>query len=282
MVSPSVTNPSPLADALMETRAIVDAALDRQARFPADCPPRLAEAIRYCLLAPGKRLRPTLVLWSAAACGCQCRGSDGGRLCGRNGAYLFAGSRRFAGDGRRRSPPRAADLPQGVWRGECHPGGRCPAGLGVRDARPRYRAGRGGRGLHSGVGGSGGGHGTGRRTVEDLAAGAGAAAGAGFHGDAALDLDALEAIHRRKTGAMFVVSLRLGAIVAGADAPRRAALEEYGRKLGLAFQIADDLLDVQGSEAARGQARSARTRGRESSRFPVCWGSRKAAGGRSD
>jgi geranylgeranyl pyrophosphate synthase len=52
---------------------------------------------------------------------------------------------------------------------------------------------------------------------------------------------------------MFVVSLRLGALVADASPAQRSALEEYGRNLGLAFQIADDLLDVEGTEAAVGK-----------------------------
>ena len=52
---------------------------------------------------------------------------------------------------------------------------------------------------------------------------------------------------------MFAVSLRLGAIVARANSEQRNKLEEYGRKLGLAFQIADDLLDVRGSEAVAGK-----------------------------
>ncbi|HKD37082.1 MAG TPA: polyprenyl synthetase family protein, partial [Pirellulales bacterium] len=67
------------------------------------------------------------------------------------------------------------------------------------------------------------------------------------------ELTRLEAIHRRKTGTMFVVSLRLGGLVASAAPDVQAALEEYGRKLGLGFQIADDLLDVTGSEADAGK-----------------------------
>src|SRR3954467_11016018 len=65
--------------------------------------------------------------------------------------------------------------------------------------------------------------------------------------------DALEAIHRRKTGALLRAPLRMGAIVAGADAKSRAALDIYGRAIGLAFQIVDDLLDVQGDEAKLGK-----------------------------
>jgi geranylgeranyl diphosphate synthase type II len=66
-------------------------------------------------------------------------------------------------------------------------------------------------------------------------------------------LEFLEAIHERKTGAMILVSLRLGAAVAGADAAQTAALAEYGRRLGLAFQITDDLLDVCGQQADVGK-----------------------------
>ena len=64
---------------------------------------------------------------------------------------------------------------------------------------------------------------------------------------------ALEAIHRRKTGALLRVALRLGALAAGAPEPAVRALDAYGRGIGLAFQIVDDLLDVQGDEAKLGK-----------------------------
>jgi geranylgeranyl diphosphate synthase type II len=67
------------------------------------------------------------------------------------------------------------------------------------------------------------------------------------------DLEALQSNHRRKTGALIEASLRLGALVAGADAPQTEALVHYGRHLGLAFQISDDLLDVRGDEATAGK-----------------------------
>ena len=63
----------------------------------------------------------------------------------------------------------------------------------------------------------------------------------------------LESIHRRKTGALFLAALRLGAIVADATLDQSKALEEYGECLGLAFQIVDDLLDVSGSEGQVGK-----------------------------
>jgi geranylgeranyl diphosphate synthase type II len=63
----------------------------------------------------------------------------------------------------------------------------------------------------------------------------------------------LESIHRRKTGAMLLVSLRLGALAADADESRLAALDAYGTRLGLVFQIMDDLLDVRGTEDQMGK-----------------------------
>src|SRR6187200_786868 len=52
-------------------RASIEAALVRYTEFDEDCPVRLREAIRHSLLAPGKRLRPALVLMAAEACGCE-------------------------------------------------------------------------------------------------------------------------------------------------------------------------------------------------------------------
>lgn len=68
-----------------------------------------------------------------------------------------------------------------------------------------------------------------------------------------LDLVALQAIHRAKTGALIEVSLRCGALAAGGSAFQVEALSEYGRHLGLAFQITDDILDVVGAEAVIGK-----------------------------
>ena len=56
-----------------EVRVEVETALEGYAQFDDDCPARLREAIRHSLLAPGKRLRPMLVLMAAEACGCHRR-----------------------------------------------------------------------------------------------------------------------------------------------------------------------------------------------------------------
>ena len=68
-----------------------------------------------------------------------------------------------------------------------------------------------------------------------------------------LSLDELEAIHSAKTGALIVGSLRIGALAAGAHASRVAALERYGRSVGLAFQIMDDVLDVTSTTTTMGK-----------------------------
>ncbi|HEY0038189.1 MAG TPA: polyprenyl synthetase family protein, partial [Longimicrobium sp.] len=76
-----------------------------------------------------------------------------------------------------------------------------------------------------------------------------------LEGEAAGDVDAdgLERIHRHKTGALLATSLRIGALAAGTDDARLEALTEYGRELGLAFQIVDDVLDVTASNDALGK-----------------------------
>jgi geranylgeranyl diphosphate synthase, type II len=61
-------------------------------------------------------------------------------------------------------------------------------------------------------------------------------------------------MHRQKTGALIQASVRLGAISAGGlNAPEHAALCEFGAEIGLAFQIQDDILDVEGTTQALGK-----------------------------
>jgi geranylgeranyl diphosphate synthase type II len=63
----------------------------------------------------------------------------------------------------------------------------------------------------------------------------------------------LERIHRRKTGAMIRVSLRLGGMIGRSTPEQITALDAYGERLGLAFQIVDDLLDLRGDVSTMGK-----------------------------
>lgn len=67
------------------------------------------------------------------------------------------------------------------------------------------------------------------------------------------DKDTLKYIHKHKTGALLASSVRIGGILAGAEADTLAALTGYGEGLGLAFQIVDDILDVRGDEQLLGK-----------------------------
>jgi geranylgeranyl pyrophosphate synthase len=68
-----------------------------------------------------------------------------------------------------------------------------------------------------------------------------------------LDASGLEDMHARKTGALIRAAAAIGAIVVGARDPVVQAVDRYARELGLAFQIVDDVLDVEGSKEALGK-----------------------------
>jgi geranylgeranyl diphosphate synthase, type II len=254
---PFLLTAAALKEIMTATRARIDAALDRAAQFSAGCPPRLAEAIRYCLLAPGKRLRPMLVLWGAEGCGSSIDAAMPA-ACAVEMIHTYS----LVHD----DLPAMDDDDLRRGRPTCHKVYGEANAILVGDALQALAFETITRGIQPAA--------TAVACVAALAEAAGATALVGGQAD---DLGAagwglgagesevvrlpreddvlanLQAIHRRKTGAMFVVSMRLGGLVAGAPPSRQAALEEYGRKLGLAFQIADDLLDVEGSEAAAGK-----------------------------
>jgi geranylgeranyl diphosphate synthase, type II len=223
-------------------RARIEAALEETLRLPSGCPERLAEAMRYSLLAPAKRLRPLLVLISAEACG----GSIESALpaaCAVELVHTYSlihdDLPAMDDDDLRRGRPT-----NHVVFGEALAilAGDALLTLAfevlARDVRPADVA---------------------AESCAVLAQAAGAAALVGgqvadlTHDAESGDLALLEAIHARKTGALFLAALRLGALSAGADRTQHAALEHYGRSMGLAFQITDDLLDVEGSQADLGK-----------------------------
>ncbi|NLW62916.1 MAG: polyprenyl synthetase family protein [Syntrophomonadaceae bacterium] len=68
-----------------------------------------------------------------------------------------------------------------------------------------------------------------------------------------VDGDTLRVMHQKKTGALIKAALKSGAIVSGADEEQLQALEEFAGHFGLAFQITDDILDVEGDERITGK-----------------------------
>ena len=236
-----------LAAFLRDARRRVEEALDRftpRADDPeAPCPPRLAEAMRYSLLAGGKRLRPILALMAAEACGADPAGAIPS-ACAAEMIHTYSlihdDLPAMDDDDLRRGRPtchKAFDEATAILAGD----GLLTLAFEtvVRYTRPDRAAASCALILAEAAGPSGmvGGQ------MADLHA----------EGTAGATLEALESIHRRKTGALLLAPLRMGAAVAGAAPEQVRALEHYGRAVGLAFQIVDDLLDVQGDEAKMGK-----------------------------
>jgi geranylgeranyl diphosphate synthase type II len=90
-----------------------------------------------------------------------------------------------------------------------------------------------------------------------------------------LSLEDLRHLHALKTGAMIEAALAAGAIVAGGRPPQVEAIREYGRAIGLAFQVVDDILNVEGDPAVMGKAAGTDQVRRKNS-FPSLWGLEKS------
>ena len=229
-------------DYASEVRPQIEAALDRASQYDDHCPARLRDAIRHSLLAPGKRLRPLLVLMATEACGYD-RTAAMPAACAVEMVHTYSlihdDLPAMDDDDLRRGLPTchaAFDEATAILAGdallaqafEVLAGSGYPASVAAAACLELAQA-SGARAL---VGGQ----------ADDLAA--------EFQTG---DVHFLEHIHRRKTGALFVASLRLGGIVAGASVEQLQALAGYGRALGLAFQIVDDLLDLHGDVEAMGK-----------------------------
>lgn len=85
----------------------------------------------------------------------------------------------------------------------------------------------------------------------------------------------LEYIHRHKTGAMYRISVRTGAILAGAGEEELAHLTEYAEYMGLAFQIKDDILDIEGDEKKLGKPVGSDIRNKKAT-YPALFGLEKS------
>lgn len=215
------------------------------ARYPA-APPRLIEAITYSLTAGGKRLRPALVLETARACGGDAA-ADGASATA--GALAIELVHTFSlvhddlpamdDDDLRRGRPtnhKVFGEAMAILAGDAMLA--MAFEVIATDAAPAVAA----------------------SMARDLATATGPL---GMIGGQVLDMageneslsfEALKQIHALKTGALLTAACRMGAIAAGADAATLTAVTTFGRHVGLAFQIIDDVLDVTATPAQLGKA----------------------------
>ena len=91
------------------------------------------------------------------------------------------------------------------------------------------------------------------------------------------EMDALVAIHRRKTGALITASAVVGALAAEADPPRLDAMRRFGEEIGFAFQVVDDVLDAVGTSEELGKTAGKDARQHKAS-FAALLGAEQAMG----
>jgi farnesyl diphosphate synthase len=217
-------------------------------------PDRLLASMRHAALAGGKRLRPFLLVSAHKACGGPV--ADGALIaaaaleCVHCYSLVHDDLPMMDDDDLRRGQPtvhKAFDEATAILAGDglltlafdviaspqVHPDPR----VGLQLVRGLARA--------SGVGGMVGGQ------MLDLAA-----EGRHTHDGQPLKLppEAIRQLQAMKTGALLLFAVEAGAILAGASLDQREALARYGRSLGIAFQIADDVLDVEADSATLGKA----------------------------
>ena len=231
-----------LDDYLKSRRALVDATLDAHLP-PADTPPAVIhEAMRYAVLGGGKRIRPILAVAAAEACG-----ADAQTLLKPFAALELIHTYSLVHD----------DLPaldnDDLRRGRktTHVVFGEAIGILTGDALLTEAF----SWLASPIEGV-----DAARQVRAIAEVARAVDSTGMIGGqvadiapASNDLQQLQFIHRNKTGKLLTASVLLGGLLAGASDERLAALQRYGEATGLAFQIVDDLLDIEESAATLGK-----------------------------
>jgi len=235
-----------MSDYLTRSAALVDAFLEQTFTDPA-IPSRLAQAMRYSLLAGGKRLRPVLCLTCAAACapgaGDELPASVLPFAAGLEMIHTYSlihdDLPAMDNDDLRRGKPschRAFDEATAILAGDA----LLTDAFAFMASVP----------LPAG------------RVLEALYLVSTAAGSAGMAGGQMLDLEAektppdregLARLNALKTGALLRAACECGAVLVGADDVKRQAVRRYGECFGLAFQITDDILDVVGDEAMIGK-----------------------------
>lgn len=249
-VSGQVTSAA-LNELMAEMRIEVDQALEQALASRSAIPARLADAMRYSLLAPGKRLRPILALLGAQAVGSDRRQAISAAVAVEmihTYSLIHDDLPAMDDDDLRRGRPTCHvqfDEATAILAGdallalahEIFADGLVQLAhqrpyftpTVVADALRRLAQAAGPEAL---VGG---------QMLDLLAEKEGG------------DLEKLQTIHRGKTGAMIKVSLELGGISGCGTSLQLDSLQQYGNSLGLAFQVVDDLLDVESTADAMGK-----------------------------
>jgi farnesyl diphosphate synthase len=231
-------------EAAAVTVRLTDSVLEGLLKAPPGLESRVYEAMRYSALAPGKRLRPLLVLPSSQLFGvARASALQVAAAIEMVHAYSLIHDDLPAMDD--------SDLRRG--RATCHK---------AFDEATAVLAGDGLLTMAFEVLSHPDTHGSPSVRCELVAALAAAAGSAGMVGGqmidliaetTTLDIGAITRLQRMKTGALIAFACEAGAILARAPHEVRLALRGYAHDLGLAFQIADDLLDVEGSAAETGK-----------------------------
>lgn len=246
---------SDLSAWLVTRRMEVDAAIDRYLPVAPACPPRVSEAMRYSLFAGGKRLRPILALAAAEA------------IAAANGESLD--------EGRARALPTACALELIHTYSLVHDDLPAMDNDTLRRGRPTSHVVFGeGQAILAGdallteafalMGREPADSALASRKLRAIQIVADAAGPCGMVGGQAIDLEAagsgasfdgdgLRAMHARKTGALIRAAASAGAVMAGASDAQIAGIEAFASHLGLAFQIVDDILDVEGASQDLGK-----------------------------
>jgi geranylgeranyl diphosphate synthase type II len=233
-----------LSEYLQSRRALVDATLDRHLPPDSTPPATIHKAMRYAVLGGGKRIRPILAIAAAEACG-----GETGPLLQAIAALELIHTYSLVHD----------DLPaldnDDLRRGRktTHVVFGEAMGILAGDALLTEAF----AWLAVPVAGV-----DAARQLRAVALVATAVDSKGMIGGQVADLEGsssggtmqeLEFIHENKTGKLLTASVVLGGLLAGANDEQLQALERYGKAVGLAFQIVDDLLDIEESAASLGK-----------------------------
>ena len=250
-------------------RARLDAALLDTLPDPAVAPQRLHAAMRHGVLNGGKRMRPLLVYATGAALGAADAELDAAAVAVELVhcySLVHDDLPAMDDDALRRGQPTvhvAFDEATAILAGDALQAlafdvlarGALPAEARVTMLAELARA--------AGVAGMCGG-----QALDIDATGTWGSASAG---DATFQLADLERLHALKTGALLRCAVRLGALAGGASPAQRQALDAYADALGLAFQIKDDLLDIEGDAATLGKT-AGKDAAQDKATFPALLG----------